>query len=682
MTGHDYSHVVGAPAEDIQLVSSKDPHSDVTTTDVTPDAPLSTPRSRHLARTAVLLLVPLGITGYYFWIWLYLLSRDLDGAVKYGSANESWVFWSWFIVGVFALDWAAHGLVGVEVAMLETSFWRAPHLIGLLDHSEGTWGGPGGWVKCLTKLFKERNIAAIGGWYTSLNTYRLWYLLAFLTLSLYVGMPLSGITMELSDGYVPLDEAPMVVGRNSTDFHARYFSSTSGSTIYKGSETAWQVGSPATLPGISIIYTPEHVSRKDHDVLAQIPNNLPTDPEVPEMFLVPQASVPISGTSWGMRAGFNCSVVADVSEFIIIGHNTSGLCGGGPIKICPHAHMVDKATNIWSYMEVGSRMPMVGPSQVYLPTYDSTAPDPFGSGNDSQPDVFEFALWQVRVNTSYAEIENFNNIVGPTVKGLDTPFMKADNGSWVANATFFDQKTFTARSKAKNDVWQRLINHGRQTIEVAAPIGVRCVVRSALGSASLDAATSTFSNFKVEYPKPFSDPQVLAASPVGRLGTQVEKFVPASGVNDVFTSINTRVTKAESNSISLTKFVSSSELRKSISMGYVKEALNLMYDGQYGFEGSWEHAGLTSSRKGKILTTGDLSPLSAVIPFAIWTLGSLILGLVYGFRRRVADSLSGFSVFRLGVRSADGLGDSGLLEAKEAEDVGKLWRLPGSLDKT
>ncbi|GKT88841.1 hypothetical protein CT0861_09837 [Colletotrichum tofieldiae] len=678
MTGHDYSYV-GSPAEDIELVSSKNPHSDITTTEATPEAPLSTSRSRYLARTFVLLLVPLGITGYYYWIWLYLLSRDLDEAVKYGSANESWVFWSWFIVGVFALDWAAHGLVGVELAMLETSFWRAPHLIGLLSHSEKTWGGPGGWVKCLTKLFKERNLAAITSWYTSLNTYRLWYLLAFLTLSLYVGMPLSGITMELSDGYVPLDEAPMVVGRNSTDFNARYYSQ--GSSMTKGAETAWKVGSPAVLPGISIIYTPKQISRKDHDDLAQIPNNLPTNSGAPEMFLVPQARVPVSGTAWGLRAEYNCSVVEDVSEFTILGHYTGESCFGGPQKDCAHAHMVDKSSNIWSYMEVGARMPMIGPPQVYSPTYDDTAPDAFGSGNGSQLDIFEYALWQVRVKTSYAEIENFNSTVGPTVKGLDSPFMKADNGSWVANATFFDQKNYTMKAKEKKDVWQRLIIQGRQTLEVAAPIGVRCVIKSVLGSASIDPVTSTFSDFRTEYPKPPNDPEVKAPSAVGRLGTQVERFVATAGVDDIFTSINTRVTISESNSVSLKKFVSSPEMQKSISMGYVKEVLNLMYDGQYGFEGSWHHGQLASSRKGKILTTGDLSPLAAVIPFAIWTFGSLILGLVYGFRRRAADSLSGFSVFRLGVRSAEKLEGSGLLEAKDAEDVDKLWRLSGSLDK-
>ncbi|WYZ43576.1 hypothetical protein EsH8_VII_000012 [Colletotrichum jinshuiense] len=677
MTDHGYSYV-GAPAEDIQLVSSKNPHSDVTTTEATPEAPLSTSRSRYLARTFVLLLVPLGITGYYYWIWLYLLSRDLDEAVKYGSANESWVFWSWFIVGVFALDWAAHGLVGVELAMLETSFWRAPHLIGLLSHSEGTWGGPGGWVKCLTKLFKERNIAAITSWYTSLNTYRLWYLLAFLTLSLYVGMPLSGITMELSDGYVPLDEAPMVVGRNSTDFNVRYH--YQGSNIATLSGNAWKVGSPAVLPGISIIYTSKQTNRKDLDDLSQIPNSLPTDPGSPEMFLVPQARVPVSGTMWGLRAEYNCSVVEDVSEFTILGHYRGASCFGGPQEGCAHAHMVDKSSNVWSYMEIGARMPMIGPPQVYSPTYDETAPDAFGPGNNSQLDIFEYALWQVRVKASYDEIKNFNNTVGPTVKGLDSPFMKADNGSWVANATFFDQKNYTTKATAKNDAWQRLIIQGRQTLEVAAPIGVRCVIKSALGSASIDPATSTFSDFRTEYPKPPNDPEVKAASAVSRLGTQLELFMTTAGVDDIFTSINTRATIAESNSVSLTKFVSSPELQKSISMAYVKEALNLMYDGQYGFDGSWLHGQLASSKKGKILTTGDLSPLSAVIPFAIWTFGSLVLGLVYGFRRRAADSLSGFSVFRLGVRSAEKLEDSGLLEAKEAEDVGKLWRLPGSLD--
>lgn len=257
--------------------------------------------------------------------------------------------------------------------------------------------------------------------------------------------------------------------------------------------------------------------------------------------------------------------------------------------------------------------------------------------------------------------------------------MEVSNGSWVPNTTFFDHKEYAAFNNVSKDVQDRIISRSEDTIEVAAAIGVRCVVRSVLGSAMIHAETSSFSDFKIEDPTPYG--KVNAEGPMSRLGTNVEAVVTTASLEAIFKSINVRAMTTESNSVQVSKFVSSRELQKSAYLAWGHEVLNQMYDNYYGFETSWPDANLTSSKKGKVLTKGELPPLAAVIPFGIWAVGSCVLGILFGFRRRLADLLNGFSFFRFGVYSADKLKTEGILRAKEAEDVATLWNLPGTLEE-
>ncbi|CAI0652204.1 unnamed protein product [Colletotrichum noveboracense] len=645
------------------LISPITPKSDISTGELSSVAPPSAPRSRYWTRTIIGLLVPLSVTGYYYWIWQYLLSRPQDDAIKFGSATEIWVYYSWFIIGVFALEWSKHGLVGVEVAMLETKMFGARHLVALLSYSEGTWSGPGGWFKCITKAFKKNQIGANTNLGDSLKTYKLWYILAFISLSLYVGMPLSGLTMELSDGYVRLEEIPMVVGRNSTNFHNRY--EVSGETI-NAPQTLWQMGSPATLPGIGIIFTPNYFNREGHDNLADTPNRLPTDQRIPEMFIVPQVLGPISGRPWGLRVGYNCSIVEDVSDFTVLGHYTGHWCHsfwpshGNSTKPCTAAQMFDR-TNIWSYSEVGTRLD-VKETQASRDTIGNKQ-EPLAS-TDTQVNVLEWAVWQARTNASsdgsIPEIDNFNITVGTIVRGIGSPFMEASNGSWFMTTTFFEQREYTNKYNSKTsmnlteEARYKLNRDTRRTFQTAPAIGIRCTVRSVFGSATVDARTSSFFDFKNEDPTTPPNPEINSVS---RLGTIVESAAMEASLEDILTSINIQATKAHQNFIQVSKFVTSEELQKSVYLAWNQEVLNHMYDNVYGFESSWPHANLTSSKKGKVLTKGELPP------------------------RRLADSLNGFSFFRFGVYSADKLKTEGILRAKEAEDVATLWNLPGTLEE-
>ncbi|KAF9875113.1 hypothetical protein CkaCkLH20_07379 [Colletotrichum karsti] len=471
----------------------------------------------------------------------------------------------------------------------------------------------------------------------------------------------------------------MVVGRNSTNFHKRY--GLSGEST-NGAQNAWNMGSPVTLPGIGIIFTPEYINREDYEVLSDVPNSLPSSSGLPDMFIVPQALGPISGTAWGLRVGYDCSIAKDVSELTIIGHYT-GRTSGDPSGRFAKSFMKSAVTNVWSYSEMGTTLNTTEPE---LPHTPHSVGQELLRSIDSRADVLEWVVWQVRTGADYVEVDNFNNSVGATVQGLGSPFMRADNGSWVANETFFKENDYRQRDSVMDKVWSRLLGSTgnpfqpgeKNTVEVAEAIGVRCIVRSKLGSAVIDARTSSFAHFNAEEPTPYNDPEVNAESPTPPLGGLARSIPGQASLEKILTSINVRAMSSESNSIQASKFVSSRDLQKSAYLAHGQEVLGHMYDNHYGFESSWPAPNLTSSRKGKILTKGELPPLVALIPLGVWALGSFLLGISYGFRRRLADSLSGFSFFRFGVYSADKLKDTGIFVAKEAEDVAKLWRLPGS----
>ncbi|RFU30890.1 hypothetical protein B7463_g5464, partial [Scytalidium lignicola] len=632
------------------------------------------PSSRFLKRTLVLIFAPLAVTAYYLWIWLYFLKRDSEGPVKYGINNQIWIFYSWFLIGVFGLDWSKHGLIGVEAAMLQTYFWQVPSAAALLMHSESSWSGPGGWIECLTMRLVRRKKGL---------THRLWYLLAFLSLLPFVALPLSGLCLELSDGYVPASDSPMVVGHTWEDFNRRQ------SAYYSAALSGWKIGSPATVPGIGIIYTPGYLNRENYSSLAHIPNTLPLDEGIPEIFLTPQAKNPISGRAWGFHAGYNCSIVKDSSEFTILNKKSSSTVynlgytdqewgslitsSGERISIFNSSIIAD-GNNLWGYAEVGVRntATVSNPSTNQpIPYYDGTEPGFSESDDPSKADILEYALWQVRLPGSYGE-QAFNSTLDPIIKGMGQPFIQTANGSYVRNNTFFKVQSNDGYNSSAIEIFgdpSRLYS----IVSLAPPIGVRCQIISVLGTAELNPVQSTFHSFERTPSPPFD--QSVEKSQTPRFGV-ITRATILGRYLEIFTSSNSPAPMTVSNSYFYQNYIQPQTLQKSIMLAHAMDALQLMYDGTYGFEGAWLNTNLTSSKPGKLLTTGVVLPAIPAVLFMIWAVCCALLGVFFGFRRRWSDCLDGYSFFRLGVDSADDVKEKpGTLRAKEFYENEALFSL-------
>lgn len=379
---------------------------------------------RYWFRALALIICPLIVLSYFIIITCWYIKPGSDEAVKFGRPGGRLVFYSWFIIGVIGLDLSRYGLLEAEAAMLEQPWWEAPDLVALFQHSNKTWGDPSGWKRSLTRMISRKRR----------DTHRVWYLLSTVSLTFFVALPLSGLAIEQSDGYIHTSGRPKVIGRTWDDFNSK-----DANRYFPNARAAWEIGVPPTLPGIGVIYTPKDLPRDTYECLKKIPNYLPLNESMPDMFLAPQAENPVAGRAWGLRARYQCDIVNDVNTLTLLNPKTSSRDwqdfsrhedAGRNYRTTEARGIVDffeKNNNIMAYGQVafGSRSPI----------YDGSEGNPFDLDRGN---VLEYVLWQYRTEAVYIDVADFSEELNPTIKGLDgSPIVKAENGSFVPNTTFF-----------------------------------------------------------------------------------------------------------------------------------------------------------------------------------------------------------------------------------------------------
>ncbi|KAH7304752.1 hypothetical protein B0I35DRAFT_362799 [Stachybotrys elegans] len=651
------------------------------------------PSRLYWVRSLVLIFIPSIVTAYFGVIWIHLLQNSVhDEAAQYRTYSGSLIFYSWFIIGVFGLSWAKFGLVGIEASMLRSRFWGAPNLVVLLMHSNSTWSSPSGWVNAIINR----------------EFHRLWCLLAFLSLLPFIALPLSGLVFEISDGYISTSDAPLVIGRNISTFNRRYDAITA--RTYASSApalAAWLTASAPVIPGIGILFTSESIDRSKHSSFERLPNSLSLTEPMPDLFLTPQPDKPVSGKAWGLRIKYNCSTVQSVSQFTILSQKSASSVtsngednairlrtpSGDTIALWSSLNTVDSAGinfhNTQAYFEVGTRAPLLLPNETdYYDGYNHE----FEADEGDASQVFEYAMWQLRVDTlADNSRERFNNTVEPSIEGIGSPIVKRDNGTYVLNDTFFTieegiiesgflNKTIGAPIFTLSDLI-RGSSFGR-LLDVAPPIGVRCVSSSDLGTAELDGITSTFRSFQRSSPELDTSNFFTGALRFGRttqymLDGQYFQHYQSGGLPG---AVPGRIEESRR----FEQFVDQDSLLRSVNLAYALDASNLMFDSTSNFKG-WTEPGLTASREGRILTVASLIPGAAVghlvlALFCVWAALSAGLGLWYGFRRRPADRLDGYVMLRKGAdMAADLTENNDFMGGKPYHDSGTLAALPGNV---
>lgn len=677
------------------------------------------PLQRYWLRTFSLIVIPPIITAWYGIIFVhYVVDVKNDDAVKYRTFSGSVIYYSWFIIGVFGLTWAQYGLRGVEVAMLQTPFWKASNLVATLMHANTTWSSPSGWCKAIYHR----------------EFHRLWSLLMLVFILPFIAFPLSGLVFDIGDGYIKTSEHPFVAGRNTTTYNNQTVEG-SGPIDETATLNAWKVGLTPTIPGFGVAYTAPEIDRPVHSCLKKVPNTLPLTETIPDMFLAPQADVPVSGETWGLRVKYDCSIVQEASEFTILSEKPesifSGVDGdsiytyvdgdpnsvwpvvtlrtpsGSAIQIFNSSLVPENDMGMWSYSEMGTS---VLPKSSSVMTYENRSDDKYNVHVDiSQSIVLEYALWQLQFRAFYDKAnENlpFNSTLGPVIEGMGSPFFLSANESLENNSTFFkirQGENFTLTEPGGAQVTldasvtdlrnyfnpSPLTNYHFMNSEsteitnpilsVAAPVGVRCIVSSGAGTATVDGVTSTFSNFSRLDPE-----RNLQGYTGGVFGLEAQKLLARTKFSDFYRTGHLPGLLQQGAGLGRYQgYIPSTALLNSVLRAYGMDAIQRMYGLTPGFEVDWEDTGLTSSEEGKIINIGRLipGPMAGYVVlglFCAWSVLSIALGIFYGFKKRPSDRLDGYSMLRAGADMSDALKNNDEFLSGESFYDNKTFRaLPG-----
>ncbi|PGH28502.1 hypothetical protein GX50_08760 [[Emmonsia] crescens] len=599
------------------------------------------PLKRYWQRSLLLVIVPPAIAAYFCLIEWALISKNAESN-QYGHRNALWVYYSWFIVGVFGLGISKYGLAGVEATMLQDRHWQVNDAMVLLVHSGQSWSGFSGWIECLKMSIRQKRSVA----------QRLWYLLSFLSLMVTIALPLSGLSMELFDGFVQTDKPARVIGYTTKNYNLR-----SPNQVYKRGRRALQASAPPTIPGAGVVYTPQYLDRSGYTYLETLPNSLPINEFAPELFLAPQGQYPVRGSTWGLRLGYNCSVVTSASDLTILGTNDN-------VRT-----FTSKTFNLFSFLELGT-------------TWDAAEELLSDKKDHQKTNIFEYAVWQIRYKSSYEDESpvDFNNTITSPISGLGGPLVKTENGTYQVNNTFFETRPGGSITQQYNFNFTE--QELRNIIEPAPPVGVRCSFVSETGTAILDPDHSSFHSF-IHMPAVPNNGTASLYSP-SNFGTEVSTMlatlVPKDELYDqLFQSTNSPPPEAYSNDSRYTYFLQAHMILEAVIRAFSAEALQLIYDGVQSFERAYEHESLKISKPGKVLGPGSVPSIIPIVFFCIWAAGCIVLGVTYGFRRRWADTLDGYSFFRFGAdRVEDIRGQPDLVGCnKDLDESEGLKEIPG-----
>jgi hypothetical protein len=631
---------------------------------------------RYYRRALVGCCVPLIITVYYLLTWtLYLSPTESPNGIRIGRAGARLILYTWYVLGVIGLDLGEYGLLGVEASMLMNAFWAAPNDLHIMIHGEHSWNGIDGWINAIKSIVGKRR--------RTTTPTKLWWVLALLTALLFVGLPLTGLTMELRDGFRISSDITEVVGQRWETFNQR-----SSFATLAAAHNAWSLAVPPRVPGIGVLYTNSSANRNDESFknLNALPNTIPIDEGVNELFLIPQASTPISGKSWGLIVRYNCTIIQRLEDFMILSRRNASR----PLRL------TDPPTPPDSY-KVGEYSIEVRNITVgYSGSANYKIVSELGYSNEVYGDAF-FAsqnTTQCYFNKSIDATNGYPGLEHESI--LELAFWQhATSNQGIIYPPLppsFYNFSMDASVIGLNGAYSALNGTGNSLIPMNA-IGVQCKSSSALGTAEIDGTSSTYKNFEKS-----DTPIVLnffACPP--RLSLAVPQLIflgqseSSTWSEDFFTSAEAPPTLLTSMSGDNVVYVTvrptllqASELRRSLLRAYGTIAAQLMYNGGQGYSFArsghqyrFNNTNATAFVSAQVLSRGLVPPVIPGVLLVLWALGTCFLSLFYGFNRRWAETLDSYSLFQFGGDLSDQVKEIPYLRMKDFKDHDELRKLPG-----
>lgn len=464
-------------------------------------------------------------------------------------------------------------------------------------------------------------------------------------------MPISGLSLETEAGFV-YSTARNSTGPNVTGFSYANFNERLPFSASSGASAMWHNAIEPRVPGLGAIYTRSDAKEP------MTPGSLPRDDGVSGIFLTAQTQNPIHGTAWGLTLEYNCSVVEKLSDLTILKRENltayerrptfaAGMSPvlGGSFETGNRTVNMSNDTawlgNLRGVTEFGwMRWPLdashpgdLARGCYYDPEeHQNLTHESYHKGD--QGSVFEIVLWQ-----HLAELESFNP--KPRYNTSLRHNLTELYGMYHLANPVEGSFSFIQGEPGQAD---------SLPIPMSA-IGVHCSSSAAVGEAWIDGARSTFTDF-VPTDTPFNNFSCAARfNGYGITHVLQSTLLGYGWVNAIFSSISGEPQLYDKNldkSINLS-YLQPEQLRRSMLRIYAAYAINLMYGNGRGFISTSEGGGgvitgsgnpnVTAFPSGTVIKPGVVPMEVLIFVFSVWTLMTVVLCCVYGFRPRWSDTV-------------------------------------------
>lgn len=464
---------------------------------------------RYLWRSFLTVTGPLVVLAFYTFICFHFLAQSLSNNIFPSSViNATWIYFGWFVIAVFSLDWSKSALANIEASALMIPRVAPSSAAELMWHTDAQWGNPLWWFSALRSVTqrllahrrpRSQPLVLLPG--------RLWVSLSSIHIILFIALPLSGLSMEMADAFTYDTRTPQIFGPGASSFNSRGFVD-----ISRRVRRNWESGRQTSPFNEALLYAP--YGAKDvpttyfDDQAKEAARN--ADGGQVQVFAGPAVRESIWGEAWGLSANISCvPTPLDQLQMIKSDARTMSVNACSTQKGCELRWVsTDTATQMNDPAENGLNIPIwlnesrTNNLQVGLYGYSLLA----------AADGWSTMLWRASSNgttSPYNRPSNhddwtFDHIVSGTpseniTNSMFEVLLWQAGASWpgvVDDETFTNYKMHPSRLiKVYNGTTDFSNSLSSNDSGIFVGMGVHCDVKSAVGTANLDPDKRNFFNF-------------------------------------------------------------------------------------------------------------------------------------------------------------------------------------------
>lgn len=405
------------------------------------------------------------LTVFYLLIARYYLCiQPVGEVISPPLIGAKVIYYAWLILSIFALDWAKSGLAGFEAWALMDRRFAPCSALQLMWHADRAWGSVSGWRDALLLLCVDlrRRFSKRPSRHPSAGPGGLWWFLAFSSFLFYAAIPLSSLTMEMSPVYKVGSPSIVIIGPNETTFDI-----STSNMIAEQANSRWRQGNPTTPFDETVLYGPGKVANGSNtyywdsiqEIYREDVKNASNPAREVSFFSGPKVSERADGSAWGLLTILACSIVGPQDE----------------------SFRLLKVRGIDDWSAPGLKSTLYGTD--FFKQLGGYTPSLFNDGiffGVNYAYLIASDLITDGTGTSYTDSSPF-----PVNGTLELVLWQTYNAPFAPDDTFRD---LTSHPAVSSSVW-------RNTSTTYKGFGLTCSVNSSTGTARLDAATRSYSNF-------------------------------------------------------------------------------------------------------------------------------------------------------------------------------------------